>query len=152
MKSFGGLLGSDREGELSGGPRMSRLDGTLTEIWLRHDIGGLILRAPIGLACCFSRLAGRGHLERPYQKGSMCQTCLLSAPLRKIMLAREWVGTITISSAEDWQTWVDYPLRQAVPCCMLSHHGLVFGRLSHRVPLGIWLEGSRRSHTESRER
>jgi hypothetical protein len=59
---------------------MSRLDGTLTEIWLRHDIGGLILRAPIGLACCFSRLAGRGHLERPYQKGACVKLVFFQHP------------------------------------------------------------------------
>lgn len=65
---------------------MSRLDGTLTEIWLRHDIGGLILRAPIGLACCFSRLAGRGIWNGRIKKGACVKLVFFQHPYAKLCL------------------------------------------------------------------
>jgi hypothetical protein len=65
---------------------MSGLTARLLIIWLRHDMCGLDLLRTIGLAGRFSRLARKGHLARPYQKGACVRLVFFRAPNAKLCL------------------------------------------------------------------
>jgi hypothetical protein len=64
-----------------------RLDGTLTEIWLRHASWGLDPLRTIGLAGCFSRLAGKGIWHGRIKREHVSELVFFQAPNAKFVLA-----------------------------------------------------------------
>jgi hypothetical protein len=104
----------------------------LTARLLRFDCGmtlaALDLCASIGLACFFSRLAGQGHLARPYQKGACVRLVFFQRPTQNCacscmgrnnnhILGRGLVGLRCLPSSP------------SVSYCMISHPACI-GRSS----------------------